>query len=112
MITFTLAGILINGILNPAFVYRDARATYPANGAAEISETFALECGAKLLQQAGATDGYLPYPDEEAVPGDRYLYRYGLASATIVYLNPDGGRYTMHIDLVEDQAHCELWRPK
>lgn len=113
LLFLSLAGLLIYGIFNPAFVYRDAVAEYPAPDTPQLTEAFALACAEQIIAKANLTGELEPYEDDRADPGDRYLLRYSTTSGTIMFTHKTlGGARFVHIDLVDGTAHCELWRGK
>lgn len=107
------AGIVVYGIFNPAFIYREAIAEYPAPDAQQLTEPFALACADQLIAKAGLAGQLKPFEDDRADSGDRYLLQNGPTSGTIMFFNTAlGGSYAAHIDLIDGTAHCELWRGK
>jgi hypothetical protein len=107
------AGLVIYAIFNPAFYLRDAVAEYPAPDTPQLTEAFALACAEQIIAKANLAGDLEPYEDDRADPGDRYLLRNGPTNGQILFHNPtNGGTYIFHIDLINDTAHCELWRGK
>ncbi len=109
----TPAAFVIYGIFNPAFVYRDAIAEYPAPDIQQLTEPFALACADQIIAKARLAGQLKPFEDDRADPGDRYLLRNGPTRGSMMFRNAaNGGNYFVHIDLIDGTAHCELWRGK
>jgi|GEM_PF-6729344 len=113
LLFLSLAGLVVYGIFNPAFVFRDAVAEYPAPDTPQLTEAFALACAEQIIAKANLSGALEPYEDDQADPGDRYLLRSGPTTGMIAFVNRTrGGMYAVHIKLIDGTAHCELWRGK
>lgn len=107
-----LIGLLIYGLMNPAFVYRDISMHIPVATDQVLSEALALELGEQVLDEAGLSGKLAPYHDDRLENGNQYLYVSESGRGTLMYHSYEYGRRFLHIELANDFAHCELWRGK
>ncbi|MFK7884520.1 MAG: hypothetical protein AB8F26_10105 [Phycisphaerales bacterium] len=107
-----LIGLLIYGLYNPAYVYRDVSIVIPVPADQVLSESLALELGQHVLDDAGLLGKVEPFPDDRLENGNQYLFVSESGRGTLMFHSNDYGRRFLHIELSDGIAQCELWRSK
>lgn len=107
-----LSGILIYGVVDPAFVYRDVSIHIPVAPDQVLNDALALKLGGQAIDEAGLSGKMIPYHDDRLENGNKYLYVSDSGRGTLMYQSHENGTRFLHIELADGVAHCELWRGK